>query len=377
MRPDRLVSAAATSMRILHLADPETSDGSGCTLRMLADVVGGVEATHDVLIVGGRAETVAARRSGLRPIGHVCPPRAVPLAGIGTLRSLIDRRERVSGRYDLVHAWTPRATVLAAGAARDRRLLITAVPPSGRSTRRLLRSLLRRSSVTVVALSTPAAEQWIDLGRRPKDVLTLTPGVDPRCNGGDRRSRRERWGVDDHTFVVAMPGDPAGSADALSAVAVILRFAVTGRPGRIVIHPGAANRARALEWAREAGCRSLLVLDEDVSRPWTMLDGADAVLRMGHTMNGCAAPWAGPLLWGMARARPTVAESDGASAAVIDHERTGVLVDRADINAVCAWLVRLHDSPAEAGRLGAAGRERVCRDFDVSTSCDELAAIYS
>jgi len=63
----------------------------------------------------------------------------------------------------------------------------------------------------------------------------------------------------------------------------------------------------------------------------------------------------------------------GALDAVVDG-RTGLLVDPESTAEVAAAVVTLLTCPAEANRLGAAGRERVLREFTVKTQVAEFEA---
>jgi len=71
------------------------------------------------------------------------------------------------------------------------------------------------------------------------------------------------------------------------------------------------------------------------------------------------------VLEGMAAGRPIVATDSAGMRSVIADERTGLLVPPGDPRALAEALVRLGGDPALAGRLAAAGRERVRRQFAV------------
>jgi phosphatidylinositol alpha-1,6-mannosyltransferase len=73
-------------------------------------------------------------------------------------------------------------------------------------------------------------------------------------------------------------------------------------------------------------------------------------------------------------AKPVIAgRCGGAVDAVVDGE-TGLLVDPGSTAEVAAAILALLTCPVEAKRLGAAGRERVLREFTVKTQVAEFEA---
>jgi phosphatidylinositol alpha-1,6-mannosyltransferase len=64
-------------------------------------------------------------------------------------------------------------------------------------------------------------------------------------------------------------------------------------------------------------------------------------------------------------AKPVVAGRCGGALDAVDDGRTGLLIDPESPAEVAAAVVALLTYPAEARRLGDAGRERVLREFTV------------
>jgi len=62
---------------------------------------------------------------------------------------------------------------------------------------------------------------------------------------------------------------------------------------------------------------------------------------------------------------------------LVEHERTGLLVPPGDSRALEAALVRIHDDPELAARMGRAGRDKVVRDFDLRLSAANLYELFS
>jgi glycosyltransferase involved in cell wall biosynthesis len=87
-----------------------------------------------------------------------------------------------------------------------------------------------------------------------------------------------------------------------------------------------------------------------------------------------AVPYA--LLEAMALARPVVAMRAGALADVIVDGETGRLVGAGDVGALTDALVELAGDPAEATRLGAAGREVQRARYDANVMCDAYVRLF-
>jgi glycosyltransferase involved in cell wall biosynthesis len=71
------------------------------------------------------------------------------------------------------------------------------------------------------------------------------------------------------------------------------------------------------------------------------------------------------LIEAASQALPCIATRISAIPELIDDGANGILVDAGDIAGLMDALARLIDDPALRARLGAAGADRVCRDFDL------------
>jgi glycosyltransferase involved in cell wall biosynthesis len=82
------------------------------------------------------------------------------------------------------------------------------------------------------------------------------------------------------------------------------------------------------------------------------------------------------VLEAMAAERPVVATAIGGTDEVVAHEVTGLLVPPRDPAALAAAIRHLQADPALAGRLAAAGRDRVQREFSSAVTAREVMRIY-
>jgi len=83
------------------------------------------------------------------------------------------------------------------------------------------------------------------------------------------------------------------------------------------------------------------------------------------------------LLEAQAAARPVVATAVTGCSDAVEHGVTGLLVPPDDLDALSDALQLLLSDPAQARRLGEAGRERVLRDFRPEVIWEALAGEYS
>ena len=82
------------------------------------------------------------------------------------------------------------------------------------------------------------------------------------------------------------------------------------------------------------------------------------------------------LVEAMATGKPVVASDDGGVPEVVQSGVTGLLVEPGDWRAVGAAVSDLLASPTRAVALGAAGRRRVERLFEVGAYADKMQALY-
>lgn len=100
------------------------------------------------------------------------------------------------------------------------------------------------------------------------------------------------------------------------------------------------------------------------------------VLPASHDAKGDVEGLGVVLLEAMVHARPVIASAAGGITDIVEHERTGLLVEPADVNDLAAAIRRLASDPGLADRVGRAGREHARREFSWDAIMNRLVALY-
>ena len=370
-------------MRILHLIDPDACEAGACVLGLAADAVARLDHhRHDVLIIGDTSRMMLAARCGLRPLGGI--PAALGRTALARrgLGRFIRAVETVNGPYDLIHAWTMPAAVVAAAARPWHTIIagpLTSPPGPSVSKRAIMR--INRCAVRVLVATPQLHRAWTAAGIDPLLVTVQLPGVDrQRVAPEDRAMLRSRWGADETTFVVGLVGEPQPRVDTQTAVMAAVRVIHTGRAVKLIVHHAAAMRLGATRWVDQLGIGDLLVVEDDLAQPWTVAPGLDAALVVSRS------PRATPLrrspctllapLWMMAAGVPIIAGSNQTVADLLEDERSGLLVQPGEVNAIARSVLRLHDDAALSKRLSQAAQQLVTSRFDAATFAKSLDDIY-
>jgi len=78
----------------------------------------------------------------------------------------------------------------------------------------------------------------------------------------------------------------------------------------------------------------------------------------------------------MAASKPVIASAVGGTREVVAHGKTGLLVPPADPTALATAIQSILSDPVLAGRLAAAGNERVQKQFSVETMVAKVTQVY-
>jgi glycosyltransferase involved in cell wall biosynthesis len=238
--------------------------------------------------------------------------------------------------------------------------------------KRWLGRLLARATDRLVANAEAVRDYLVGRGADPARVVTIRNGVDPdRFEGPlDVVGLRRGLGLapDDVVAAVVARLEPQkGHATVLDAAARLrgtfprLRYLFVGG--------GSAAAAVEAEAARR-GVADRVVFTGFRTDSADLLRAADLSILVS-TKEGLS----NTLLESLAAGRPVVASRVGGNAEVVSPE-VGILVPPRDPEALAGALAGLVGDRPRAARMGAAGRERVRREFSVARLAGETAALY-
>jgi phosphatidylinositol alpha 1,6-mannosyltransferase len=223
---------------------------------------------------------------------------------------------------------------------------------------------LRRASYAcahrIVATSPAAAAELARENVSARRVKVIAPGIDAdgvRANRPDRPLRR----------IALPPGLPDAQLDTVfEAMAFVAKRM---RDLEVALDAKSLARGEVIQAARRHGMDGRVIAEHG----WTAyrLQAADLFLHPGGARAACR-----HVLEAMASALPVVVARDSDAAAVVDHQRTGVLVTPGDARALAWAVLDLVQWPAHATRLGTAARTAVERHYRLDTMVSAFEQLY-
>ena len=328
------------------------------------------------LCAGGRvAREIVAAGIPVLTLGMADPPRIREL-GPATVRlaRLIDHLE-----VDLVQAFLYRANVIAGLAARlsRRRPVVVAgqrslTPLRGRPAA-LAARLTRRFTDHVVAVSDAVRNELIRVeGLDPARIAVIPNGVDTtRYRLADREAARAHLGIPTDAFVVAGVGrlSPEKGFHDLIESAALARG--RGVPVQIVLAGDGPERKRLAAQATSLGLDGTVRFLGMRTDPAPVYAAAD-IFALPSQEEGSP----NALLEAMACACAVLASNVGGVPAIVEHERSGLLVPPRSPSAFADALVRLAEQPHLRERLGREARRQVTTRFSMAAMVDAHAQLY-
>jgi len=243
------------------------------------------------------------------------------------------------------------------------------------------RGLLRRIGREVDVVTYLGDYFRVRLGRVLHDLTDLrrlAPGVDVDVfhPGVDGAAVRARYGLgaDEPVVVCVSRLVPRKGQDALIRALPAIRRRVPG--ARLLLGGGGPDRDRLTRLAGSAGVREAVVFTGSV--PWEKLPGLYAAgdvfampartRRGGLDVEGLGMVY----LEASAVGLPVVGGDSGGAPDAVREGETGYVVDGRDVAALADRVATLLGDPELAGRMGAAGRAWVEREWRWDTQADRM-----
>lgn len=335
------------------------------------------------------------RRTGLwlhlsrLPAGLVCPVQNVLARWMPPLRGLPDALERWVHEVDLVHSddssWDGLLVASARVAQRHgRTLVVRPLMHLGsawvRAHYQMAHQLsIYRQAAAILALSALEADAFVRLGVSPQRVHVLGMGVEPQLSvsladadiAGFRREHR----LSDP--IVAFLGANTRDKGAFTLAQAVLRLNLEGLPVDLVCAGPQSELLRGFLQRQPPHVRAVAeervhvlgIVDEATKH--RLLAACD-LLALPSQVDTFGIVF----LEAWAHGKPVIGAQAGGIPALVQHEKTGLLVPFGDVAALAAAIRRLSGQPELAARLGAAGRQQVSQHYTWDQTYQDMLKIY-
>jgi glycosyltransferase involved in cell wall biosynthesis len=364
--------SSAVSARSLRIAgvDPELGFAGGET-QVLGLTLALISAGHRAELICDPEGLLWQRASSS---GVQCHPlrirNALDISAAIRLRGILKR-----GGYDVVHFHTSRAHSMAPLAQGFAPALFVTRRMDYRPNRIFAPYLFNRAVDCVVAISAGVADSLAAAGVDRSCVTVVPSGVDCerfRPPSADERARaRARFEVSDGEIAIVAVGalEPRkGHRYLIEAIAALAR---SGIALKCLIAGDGSIRADLERETTELGSAACVTMLGRLDDPRELLWASD-IFAMPSLNEGLGVA----ALEAMACGLPAIASAVGGLREVVEHERTGILVERARADEISAAIVRLANSEELRTTMGAAARQRVEQNFSMSTMAERTLALY-
>ncbi len=292
------------------------------------------------------------------------------------LRAILGRE-----RYDVIHFHTSRAHAMAPWARGFARALIVTRRMDYRPNRLFAPLLFNRAVDRVVTISRGVGDSLVEAGVDRSRIVTVPSGVD--CDrfhppsSEQRAHARASLGIRLDQIVIGAVGmlEPRkGHRYLIDAISTLTA------PGSSA---GDGSRLRCLI----AGDGSLR---DDLERQIVQIGCSSQVTLLGHTDDACEVLWASDMfampslkeglgvamLEAMAVGLPAIASGVGGLLEVVEHDRTGILIEPARPEQLASAIARLADNSQLRSAMGAAARARAEVEYSMNAMAERTMAVY-
>jgi glycosyltransferase involved in cell wall biosynthesis len=367
-------------IRVLHVIARMNVGGPASQVLALAEGLDRDE-FHVEVLAGrpgpGEADFVELRAStaSLRMVEHLGPDIS-PAADARSLATVL--RAIRAYRPDVVHTHTAKAGVLGRAAARRYRvptvhtfhghLLHGYFGPGGTRIVVGAERLLARRTDQLLTVGEQVRDELLAAGiGSPDRYLAVPPGV-PEVDAVPRELARQELGLAPGDAVVAYVGRLTGVKRPDRLLEALTELRRRGRDVTLLLAGDGEERPALERTVRERGLDvRLLGWRSDIGRVY----GAADLAVLASDNEGMPVALIEAALCG----RPAVATRVGSVPEVVEHGRTGLVVDP-DPGALAGAVMRLLDDPGERQRMGTAARHRAQERFSTAALVEATAEVY-
>ena len=237
----------------------------------------------------------------------------------------------------------------------------------------LVAALRYRPFKKIIAISNAIADVLRERGIEDERLVVIRSAVDAAAfaESPDRRDFCAEFGVPFDHFTIAAAGqliERKGHRFLLDAVAEMVH---THPPFRVIIFGEGSLDSALREQAQSLGLGGVVQFAgfrDDLDKYVGCFD----LFVHPATAEGLGVA----TLKAQAAGVPVVGFAAGGMSEAVEHQKTGVLVPTEDVAALTDAIATLFDDDALRERLGAAGRERMQREFSIDVMADKHVALY-
>lgn len=310
-------------------------------------------------------------------------PRA--LAELATAAAQV-RRLASRTRADIIHANSIRSGIVATSMRRSAPPVLVHVRdrlPPGPASDAALELIARRADL-LASNSAYTAERLPSIGRERTRVVANPVDLERFDRSViSREQARAQLGVDRDRPLLALVAQVTpwkGQEEAIRAVDLLAQH---GREAHLLLVGTTKFTSAATRYDNEAYLANLerLVAETGLTERVSFTgerDDVPVVLRASDVVlvPSWEEPFGRTVVEGMALGVPVVATAVGGPAEIIEHGRTGLLVEPHDPQALADAIRQLLDDGALAQRIAAAGRERAA-EFSLPRHVAAVTALYA
>jgi glycosyltransferase involved in cell wall biosynthesis len=238
---------------------------------------------------------------------------------------------------------------------------------------------LARSLKAVICISAAVRENFVKLGLSHLPLVTIHNGLDPNEMRVTRSAKevRSELGIPEGARVIGIVGNIKpwkGQEVVIQAMGAIHREF----PDVVCLLIGDTSPDDASYRTQIAGTIERLGLGRNVIVTGYRKDVANFVnlLEIQVHASILPEPFGRVLLEAMALEKPLVASGGGAVPEIVDNDRTGLLFEPGQAEALAQSLRMLLKDPARASQMGRAGRQRLEAEFSITHNVAETQRLY-
>jgi L-malate glycosyltransferase len=283
-----------------------------------------------------------------------------------------------SGNCDVVHANEAHA-VTAVWLARWDRRKPSRVPfvisrrvgyPIGKSA---LAQARYRTAARVVAISRWSADRVLRSGIPAEKVTIVHEGVElPALLSAQRRAEaRSRFGVAQGETLLGCVGALSPDKGQEWVIRALAEPRTRFPPAKLLLAGEGSCRERLEKLARELGVADAVIFAGFVSDVDSVYSALDVFL-----LPSFFEALSNSLMTAMAYGIPSIAFNQGGPAEIIEDGKSGLLVEPANVEALCVAIGRILNDAAYASNLEDRGRQRIEQNFSAAKMVDEMVRVY-